>query len=139
MISYDMHSGAFNFISYRDPNLLETLEKYDGTANFLKNLDLAKSELVKSIIGTIGDMDGYQLPDAKGYTSMVRYLSGYSDKVRQQIREQVLGTTAKDFKALADVLEKVKAGGKVAVLGSADAIAAANQEKHDFLTVKTVL
>ena len=70
---------------------------------------------------------------------MVRYLSGYSDEVRQQIRDQVLGTTAKDFKALADVLEKVNAVGKVAVLGSADAIAAANQEKHDFLTVKTVL
>ena len=75
------------------------------------------SELVKSIIGTIGDMDGYQLPDAKGYSSMVRYLAGYSDEIRQQVREQVLGATVDDFKALADVLEKVSQNGVVAVLG----------------------
>ena len=75
-ISYDLSSGAFNFISYRDPNLIETLKNYDGTADFLRRLELSPSELVKSIIGTIGDMDGYQLPDAKGYTSMVRYPDG---------------------------------------------------------------
>ena len=139
MIVYDLHSGVFNFLSYRDPNLLKSLKNYDGTANFLRNLDLAESELVKSIIGTIGDMDAYQLPDAKGYSSMVRYLTGYSEDERQKIREQVLGTTAEDFKALADVLEQLNQTGKVAVLGSAAAIAEANQEAGGFLTVKTVL
>ena len=66
-------------------------------------------------------------------------LTGYSDEVRQQVREQVLSATVEDFKALADVLEKVNQNGVVAVLGSADAIAEANQEKNGFLTVKTVL
>jgi Zn-dependent M16 (insulinase) family peptidase len=139
MIVYDLHSGVFNFLSYRDPNLLKSLKNYDGTANFLRSLDLADSELVKSIIGTIGDMDAYQLPDAKGYSSMVRYLTGYSEDERQKIREQVLGTTARDFKALADVLEQLNQTGKVAVLGSAAAIAEANQEAGSFLTVKTVM
>jgi Zn-dependent M16 (insulinase) family peptidase len=137
--TYDLNSGAFNFLSYRDPNLIGTLKNYDGTVDFLRNLDLARSELVKSIIGTIGDMDSYQLPDAKGYASMARYLTGYSDEVRQGIRDQVLNTTVEDFHALADVLEQVNQNGVVAVLGSADSIAEANQEKDGFLTVKTVL
>ena len=139
MLAFDLNSGVFNFLSYRDPNLTATLERYDGTVDFLRNLELDEAERVKAIIGTIGDMDAYQLPDAKGFTSMVRYLSGYSDEVRQQMRDQVLSTTQADFKALAEVFQKVNETGKVAVLGSADAIAEANKEKDDFLKVKTVL
>ena len=41
------------------------------------------------IIGAIGRIDAYQLPDAKGYTSMVRYLIQESDEERQRYREQV--------------------------------------------------
>jgi Zn-dependent M16 (insulinase) family peptidase len=138
-ISFDLFSGSFNFLSYRDPNLLQTIKNFDGTAQYLRTIDMSSSELVKSIIGTIGDMDGYQFPDAKGYTSMVRYLTGYNDEIRQQIRGQVLATTAEDFRALADALDMVNRSGTVAVLGSADAISAANHERDNFMTVRAVL
>ena len=107
-----------------------------GERNYGHHISRGES---RTIIGAIGDMDGYQLPDAKGYTSMVRYLAGYSDDRRQQYREEIMGTTGKDFKALGELLEKVKETGTVAVLGSADAIAEANQEKPGLLTVKPVL
>ncbi|MCB2178897.1 insulinase family protein [bacterium] len=136
---FDLFSGACNFLSYRDPNLNKTLDNYDGTVNFLRNLELSESELVKSIIGTIGNMDAYQLPDAKGYASMVRYLSGYTDEMRQQIREQILAATEADFRNLADVLEKAQAMSNVVVLGSADDIAEANEERDGFLTVRPVM
>jgi Zn-dependent M16 (insulinase) family peptidase len=29
---FDSHSGMFTYLSYRDPNLLKTLDNYDGTA-----------------------------------------------------------------------------------------------------------
>jgi Zn-dependent M16 (insulinase) family peptidase len=28
---FDSHSGMFTYLSYRDPNLLGTLDNYDGT------------------------------------------------------------------------------------------------------------
>lgn len=61
-------AGVFSFLSYRDPNLLKTLDIYDGTGDFLRGLDVDEDTLTKAIIGTIGDVDSYQLPDAKGYT-----------------------------------------------------------------------
>lgn len=61
-------SGVFSFLSYRDPNLLKTLNIYDGTSQFLRELDMDDDALTRAIIGTIGDVDSYQLPDAKGYT-----------------------------------------------------------------------
>jgi Zn-dependent M16 (insulinase) family peptidase len=62
---------VFSYLSYRDPNLLKTLEIYDGTANFLRELEIDDDALTKAIIGTIGDVDSYQLPDAKGYSRYV--------------------------------------------------------------------
>lgn len=128
MTSFDKRSGVFSFLSYRDPNLLGTLQNYDGAAEFLRKLDLSADELTKGIIGAISSLDAYQLPDAKGYTSMIWHLLGESDASRQQYREQVLTTTSADFKAFAEVLAQVKEQGQVVVLGSTEAITAVNDD-----------
>ena len=138
--SFDQQSGVYTYLSYRDPNLLATLDNYDKTAHFLRKLDLSQEELTKSIIGAIGQMDAYQLPDAKGYTSMVRHLLGISDDFRQQMREQILTTTAADFKAFGEVLERVNEQGIVVVLGSQAAIEKANAERGgNWLKIQKVL
>lgn len=82
----------FTYLSYRDPNLVKTLDTYDGTPAFLRSLRLEGDALSKAIIGTIGDIDSYQLPDAKGYTGLMRHLLRVSDEERQQRREEVLAT-----------------------------------------------
>jgi hypothetical protein len=38
--------------------LLSTVDVYDGTVDFLRSLDLTDEELSKTIVGTIGDIDG---------------------------------------------------------------------------------
>jgi Zn-dependent M16 (insulinase) family peptidase len=136
---FDMHSGVFTYISYRDPNLLASLDIYDATAGFLRNLDISPAELTKSIIGTIGDLDAYLLPDAKGWTSLSRSLLGYDDARRQQFRDEVLNTSSKDFQNFGAVLAEVAKSGEIVVLGSADAIEKANQERAGLLDVKKVL
>ena len=135
--TFDRDSGVFNYLSYRDPNLAQTLENYNGTADFLRNLDLHEAELTKSIIGAIGGLDGYQLPDAKGFTSLSRHLINLTDEARQQYRDEVLSTTAADFKAFGEVLAAVNENGVVVVLGSADAINAANGD--NWLEVSRVM
>ena len=136
---FSQQSGVFTFLSYRDPNLLGTLEVYDRAAEYLQTLALADDDLTKSIIGTIGSLDAYQLPDAKGETALARYLLGESDESRQQTRDQVLGTTAADFRQFAEVLDAVRREGSVVVLGAADALAKANAERGDFLKITRVL
>eukprot|EP00879_Flechtneria_rotunda_P006113 GHRR01006426.1.p1 GENE.GHRR01006426.1~~GHRR01006426.1.p1 ORF type:complete len:1001 (+),score=416.66 GHRR01006426.1:475-3477(+) len=138
--SFDSHSGLFTYLSYRDPNLLETLEAYDGTVDFLRGLDLDKDALTKAIIGTMGDLDAYQLPDAKGYAQFTRYLLGVTDEERQARREQVLGTTVQDFKQFADVLECVRGdAARVVAVTSADKAAQVLEQRPGFWEVKKVL
>jgi len=136
---FDTNSGTFTFLSYRDPNLLETIDNYDKTVDFLSNLDLSAEELKKSIIGTIGSLDAYQLPDAKGWTSMTRYLTHYTDEERQRIRDEVLRTNVDDFRSFARVLAELNKAGEVVVLGSKEAIEKANKEKEGFLEIKKVM
>ena len=136
---FDPHAGLFSYASYRDPNLLNTLANYDGTSTFLKELDLSDDELVKSIIGAIGTLDAYQLPDAKGYSALARHLIGYTHEDRQQYRDQVLSTTLDDFKALGEVLEKLNDKASVVVIGAAEALDKALEEGDVRFSVTKIL
>lgn len=136
--SFDPTTGIFTFLSYRDPNLLDTIKAYDGASAFLTE-PIGQAELTRSIIGVIGGYDSYQLPDAKGFSSAIRYLSGNTDALRQQRRDEVLGAGQKDFAALAEALSHLSRSGRVVVLGSETAIAQANQEAGNFLKVQRVL
>jgi Zn-dependent M16 (insulinase) family peptidase len=127
--TFNDRSGVFAYFSYRDPNLAATLDNFDQAPAFLKGLDhsrLSDSELTKAIIRAIGNMDSYQLPDAKGYTSMIRHLSGETDEFRQKIREQVLSTNGEDFIAFGEALDKVVQSQAVTVIGAQSAIENAN-------------
>jgi hypothetical protein len=137
--TFDIRSGNFSYLSYRDPNLLSTLDNYDGTGGFLRTLNLSQEELERSIVGAIGEIDDYLLPDARGFQSMLRYLSDLTDESRQRLRQEVLSTTPADFNAFGQALEQVKAHGRVVILGSSDASEAAAREHQDWLTVSRVL
>lgn len=115
---FDQQSGNFNFLSYRDPNLDQTLQAFDQTADYLRKLELSESELTKAIIGAIGEVDAHQLPDAKGYTALVRHLLGITDEERQRIRDQILNTSQQDFRQFGNVLESLTQRGVVVALAA---------------------
>jgi len=135
---FDLTSGNFSFLSYRDPNLLKTLDAYDGASKAL-HAAIGANDLTRSIIGVIGDVDGYEFPDAKGYSSMWRQLTGTTDALRQQRRDEILGTTAADFRRMAEAVEAVARHGHVVVLGGEAAIAAANEKRPGLLAVSKVM
>ena len=137
---FDHRSGVFTYLSYRDPNIVATLDIFDRTGLFLRELNasrLTDEELTKSIIGAIGDLDAFQLPDAKGYTSMARYLAGESEAVRQQRREQILSTTLEDFHRFGEALDQIGQAGRVVVMGSEQALQTANDQGRR-LTIEKV-
>jgi hypothetical protein len=116
--NFDQRSGAFRFVSYRDPNLQATLDAYDRSAEFVAGLDLGEDEMTRAIIGVIGQIDAHMLPDAKGWVSMQRHLLGETDALRQQLRQQILGATNADLRAFADTLQRFNTAASVVVLGA---------------------
>ncbi|MFZ2488475.1 MAG: insulinase family protein [Anaerolineae bacterium] len=136
---FNSHSGVFAYLSYRDPNLLGTLQAYDGSADYLRNVSLNQEDVNKIIIGVIGDLDSYQLPDAKGFTSLLRVLNGDNDALRQRLRDEVLAATVDDVRGLAELLDRVAAQGNVVVLGAEQTLQAANASLEPPMVITKVL
>jgi len=136
---FDRLSGTLTMVSYRDPNIMKTVDIFDQSAKFLRDVDLSNDELTKGIIGAIGEIDTYRLPDAKGYASMSQQLARETDEDRQRMREEVIGTTKEDFNAFADVLDKFKTEGIVKILGSNKAIEEITEKQPGWLNVTNVL
>jgi len=120
--SFDFYTGDFGLVSYRDPNLKETLDIYDQIAGYIANLDLPDEEMKKLIIGCIGRLDPPLTPDRKGSSSMVDHLTGRTHAMRQKFREELLATRLEDLKAHADLFQKIKESGRVCVLGNEEKI-----------------
>lgn len=113
----DRMSGTLTQVSYRDPNVDRTLAAYDGAADYLRALQLSDRELTLAIVGAIGDLDTYLLPDARGAASLSRYLTDDREDLRQQMRDEILSTTRQDFVDFAEVMAEVAKNGKVCALG----------------------
>lgn len=125
---YGRATGAFTFVSYRDPNVENTLRVYRETADYLGNLSLSEADITRAVVGAIGDVDTYMLPGAKGAASFSRWMTGETDEQRQRIREEILATRLSDFHDFAPCLAAALEKAVPCVLGGADAEAVAEAE-----------
>ena len=123
--SLDRLGGTLICASYRDPNVDETLTAFDGMADYLRSFKPDKAQLTKAIVGTIGEVDSYLLPDAKGAQSLSRWLTDDTDAARGLMREEILSTTEKHFREFAEVLAESAKTGAICVLGGPATEAAA--------------
>jgi Zn-dependent M16 (insulinase) family peptidase len=116
--TFDHLTGVMTFVSYRDPNVLNTLEVFNKAGEFLATNNLSEEEVDKAVIGTIGDMDSYQLPDAKGFSSLLRYLTKMDDQKRQKIRDEILQTNSKDLQNFGLDLDKACQESFISIMGN---------------------
>ena len=97
--------GTLFFSSYRDPNLKETLDVFDKTADYLASFDVSDREMVKFIIGTISTLDVPLTPQLKGSVAQDRFFRQLTDADRQKTRDEILATRQEDIRALAAVVD----------------------------------
>jgi len=110
--------GTFYLGSYRDPNLAETLENFDGTVEFLRDFEADDQEMTRFIIGTIARMDRPLTPSQKGNVAVSNHLEGISREMLQADRDAVLSTTPADLRQVADLLSSVLAKEAYCVYGN---------------------
>ncbi|HAJ27573.1 MAG TPA: hypothetical protein DCG53_10080 [Syntrophus sp. (in: bacteria)] len=127
MSSYDPMVGVFSFLSYRDPHILRTLKVYDDAITALNQQNISQEDLDKAVIGTVGIMDRPMDPSNKGYTAMIRHLSGLTDAYRQTLRDEILSMTIKKLgEASACFLDKSRESSSIAVFSSEEHLQSVN-------------
>jgi len=116
--------GDMVFVSYRDPNLAETLKVFQETGNYLRNFKADDRDMTKYIIGTISSMDTPLTPSQRGLRGLNCYLSEITYDVLQETRNQVLDATVEDIRALAEPVEAAMSQGNICVVGNESMIEA---------------
>ncbi|MDF2533040.1 MAG: peptidase, partial [Clostridia bacterium] len=97
-------SGNLFFVSYRDPNLKETLGIYDGFEKYLNEFDVDNREMTKYIIGTMSGVDTPLTPSMKGERAAEYYIRNISFEDIQREREEILRAKKDDIRALAKLV-----------------------------------
>ena len=110
--------GNMIFCSYRDPNLLETLDVYKELPQYLRDFTLTDREMRKYIIGTMSSLDLPMTPALRGPRAMGMYFSGAKLEDKVEFRKQVIACKPEDIVALADVVESVLNDNHICTMGN---------------------
>ncbi|HUX14574.1 MAG TPA: insulinase family protein [Spirochaetia bacterium] len=125
---------VFTFSSYRDPNIVATLDAYREALTTFARESVDPKTLELGIIGTVGrDLRPYS-PGDKGLIGFKRSLYGITDELRQTKRDQILATSAASLKQAAERLLSVYNRGVVAVMSGRDAVKEASRTLPELAT-----
>lgn len=117
-----LRSGESYFVSYRDPNLSDTLDVYDRIPEYIKSFSPDERDMTKYIIGTFSALDTPMNPEAKGSRSMSAYLEGITYEQIQKERDEILNAQPEDIRRLADLVEAVLKKDSICVIGNENMI-----------------
>lgn len=115
-------SGESYFVSYRDPNLSDTLDVYDRIPEYIKSFSPDERDMTKYIIGTFSALDTPMNPEAKGSRSLSAYLEGITYEQIQKERNEILNAQPEDIRRLADLVEAVLKKDSICVIGNENMI-----------------
>ena len=117
-----LRSGESYFVSYRDPNLSDTLDVYDRIPEYIKSFSPDERNMTKYIIGTFSALDTPMNPEAKGSRSLSAYLEGITYEQIQKERNEILNAQPEDIRRLADLVEAVLKKDSICVIGNENMI-----------------
>jgi len=100
--SYDSDSATFRFYSYRDPRLVETLNDFDASIDWLLQNKHDDRQLEEAILGVIGSIDKPGSPSGEARSAFHAELFGRDAAFRQHTRARVLDVTLSDLKRVAE-------------------------------------
>jgi hypothetical protein len=111
-------SGPSYFVSYRDPNLAETLKVYREAPQYLRSFKADEETMTKYIIGTIAEKDMPLTPNQEGARSYTAYMTNYTFEEEQKERDEILSCGEQEIHRLADYIQAMLDEQALCVVGS---------------------
>ena len=115
-------TGNVYFVSYRDPNLENTLNVYANIPAYIDSLEFDEDALFKFIIGSIGELDQPNTPKTKFAVDLNLWQANITDEQVQEERDQVINCTLEEVKAQKALIEAVLKQNYICVVGNENRI-----------------
>ena len=114
--------GTSYFVSYRDPNLTQTIETYEGAPEYLRLFEADEDTMTKYIIGTIAEKDMPLSPSAVGARSYAAYMTGHTLEDEQKERDEILSCCVEDIHKVAEYVQAMLDTDVLCVVGNEEKI-----------------
>ncbi|MDJ0652085.1 MAG: insulinase family protein [Simkaniaceae bacterium] len=116
-VNYNPLSGNYYLYSYRDPHISLTYKAFEeGIARLAKD-QFSERDLTEAKLGLIQDLDAPVSPGARADLAYSYFREGYTKKLRQKFRENLLNTTKDEVTKAVERCLKDKVGTKVSFAG----------------------
>lgn len=111
-------NGTGYFTSYRDPNLKETYDVYEGAADYVKDFEADERTMRKYIIGAVSGIDVPLGAADKGTRSLSAWISHTSYEKLEKHRYEMLHTDVETIRSLSGIVDAIVHSGIRCVVGS---------------------
>ncbi len=115
-------NGDSYFVSYRDPNLKNSIDVFEKASEYIRNFEADERTLTGFVISAISDMDVPKTPSIKGNYALIQYMTGTSCEDLQKVRNEILDITAEQLKDLSKYIDAFMSDEQLCVIGTAEAI-----------------
>ena len=126
-------TGDLQTYSYRDPNLVNTIDVYNNIYKFIENLDLDQESIKNFIIGTMNTFDPMLSEQAKGSLNFARYMTGMSEEIISKYKEEAIKTNLSELKETASYIKEAMDKNYLCAIGGEDIL---EENKDLFKTIK---
>jgi hypothetical protein len=128
-------SGDSYFVSYRDPNLVKTLEVFEKAADAVADFTADERTMTQYVIGAISDLDIPLNPYAKGLRALSSYMTGLTEEQLKKERTEILAATQEDIRALSAYIKAFMDDEYLCVVGNSGKI---KEAKDKFLKLENL-
>ena len=115
-------NGDSAFVTYRDPNLKNSIDVFEKASEYLREFDADDRVVLQYVIGAISDLDTPKTPSGKGTYGLTAYLCNAKMENIQRNRDELLGTTKESIRKMADYVDAFMEDGCVCVIGTPEKI-----------------
>ncbi len=117
-------SGDSYFVSYRDPNLQNTIAVYENAADYIAGFEADERTMTQYIIGAVSEMDMPMTPAMKGTYSLTGYMTHYPYEKIQKNRDELLAADADTIRGLSEYIRAFMDADCLCVVGNEENIKA---------------
>ncbi len=125
---YNPEDGLFSFASYRDPQIVGTLEAFRGASTFIVSGEFSDEDINEALLQVCSDIDRPDPPGPAARKAFARRLISLTDEMRSRYKESLLSINRKQ---VVDTAERYFTPGRseqaVAVVSGKEQLEVANE------------
>ncbi len=139
-LSYSPFDAALYQSSFRDPHVARTINVFEQTVDYIKQVEWTQTDIDRAIIATAKSAEKPIRPSQAASDALSYHLTGQTREMREERYTQLRSATPTEVKrALLHLFEENRDNASVCVVSSRENLEAANSELEQPLVIEDIL